>query len=217
MSRSPSRHSESESGPKLVTYIAIGLSWGMLALVCLVAIAVIVVPAVTGSSTYSILTGSMKPTLPPGTLVVVRPTDIADIHIGSVVTYQLESGKPEVVTHRVVGIVQPNLPGGTVSFITKGDANPSPDVNPVIPTQVRGTVWYAIPLIGRINVAFGGSQRDILVVIAAVALLLYGGYQLFSSGRDRRRARQADAPELADADADADADLATSGPSKASE
>lgn len=44
-----------------------------------------------------------RSTLPPGTLLVVLPTPVADIRVGDVVTYQIESGQPSVVSHRVVG------------------------------------------------------------------------------------------------------------------
>ena len=49
------------------------------------------------------LTSSMEPGLPPGTLVIVKPIDPVDVRIGTVITYQLESGKPTVVTHRDCG------------------------------------------------------------------------------------------------------------------
>lgn len=44
----------------------------------------------------------MQPSLPRGSLVVVRPVDPADEGAGSVISYQLASGRDEVVTHRVV-------------------------------------------------------------------------------------------------------------------
>ena len=53
------------------------------------------------------------PASAPGSVVVVRPVDPADIGVGSVITYQLESGEPEVVTHRVVeqGVERPGPAG----------------------------------------------------------------------------------------------------------
>src|SRR4051812_37968410 len=85
-------------------YIGLGLSWGLLAFVVLVAALVILIPAVTRSTPYTILTSSMEPGLPPGTLVVVKPIDPDDIRIGTIITFQLKSGEPEMVTHRVIAI-----------------------------------------------------------------------------------------------------------------
>ncbi len=61
-------------------------------------------PRLGGATPYTVLTSSMEPEYPPGTLVVVRPVPIEEIGIGDVITYQLESGEPTVVTHRVVGL-----------------------------------------------------------------------------------------------------------------
>lgn len=184
----------------LLWYIGAGLSWGLLALVSLIAALVIVVPALTGSTPYTILTSSMEPTLPPGTLVIVKPTDPADIRIGTVITYQLESGKPQVVTHRVIEIIQPNLPGGEVSFITKGDANSAPDEKPVHPVQIRGTVWYSVPLIGWVNNVINGDLRAIVIPIVAGLLFLYAGYLIASGIVDKRRARRRENHEDATTD-----------------
>jgi signal peptidase len=170
--------------------IAQGISWVILLFLAFVAIAVIVVPALTHSTPYTILTSSMVPTYPPGTLVIVKPIPIDDIHIGTVVTYQLESLKPEVVTHRVVAIVQPNLPGAEATFVTKGDANDVPDAKPVQYVQIRGAVWYSVPYIGWINNLVNGDMRSVLIPIAAGALFLYAGYQFVSGRLERKRERR---------------------------
>ena len=59
----------------LLYYIGVGLSFGLLAFVLLLASLVVVVPAVSGSTPYTILTSSMEPGLPPGTLVIVKPIE----------------------------------------------------------------------------------------------------------------------------------------------
>jgi signal peptidase len=133
-----------------------------------------------------VLTSSMTPSYPAGTLVIVKPTDPQQIRIGDVITYQIKSGQPEVVTHRVIQIVEPAKVGDTVKFITKGDANSLAD--PVVkPIQVRGTVWYAVPYIGWINNIINGSTRNALVPIIAGGLFLYAGYMAASTFIDRRR------------------------------
>ena len=107
-----------KKGGSIFKGIAQGISWVVLLFLIVVAMAVIVVPALTHSTPYTILTSSMVPTYPPGTLVIVRPVAVDDIHIGTVVTYQLESGKPEVVTHRVPPSRRGAHPGGRVAVPT---------------------------------------------------------------------------------------------------
>jgi signal peptidase len=168
-------------------YIGTGLSFGLLALVALIAMLVIALPMVTKSTPYTVLTSSMNPSYPAGTLVVVKPTDVNQIRLGDVVTYQIKSGQPEVITHRVIQINEPTKPGDTVSFITKGDANSLPDSPAVKPVQVRGVVWYAVPYIGWVNNVVNGSARNVLIPLVAGGLFLYAGFMVASMFVDRRR------------------------------
>ena len=92
-----------------------GFAWlFILATLSILAVAVLL-PRIGGATPYTVLTSSMEPDLPPGTLVVVKPTPAEQIGVGSVITYQLNSGKSSVVTHRVVsqtidGQGQPRFP-----------------------------------------------------------------------------------------------------------
>lgn len=175
--------------------MAQGFSWAVLLFLVVVALAVIVVPAVTRSTPYTILTSSMVPVYPPGAMVIVRPVATEDIHIGTVITYQLKSGEPELVTHRVIAINQPNLVGGEPTFITKGDANDIADENPVQVVQIRGKVWYSVPYIGWINNIITGHSRAVAVPLIVGGLFLYAGYQLVSAGFERRRRGRAQLAE----------------------
>ena len=55
----------------------------------------LVVPRLGGTSPYVVLTGSMLPKIPPGTLVVGLPVDPMSVAPGDVVTYQIRSGDPQ--------------------------------------------------------------------------------------------------------------------------
>lgn len=166
-----------------------GVMAGLIGVIVLLGVAAIVVPAATGSTTLTVLTSSMEPDFPAGTLVVVRPTDVADIGPGDVITYQLRSGEPEVVTHRV--LQQHRTADGEPFFITQGDANPSPDPEPVQPVQVRGTVWYAIPWLGHVAQWVSGDVRAVVVPVAVVGLFAYAGWMFLGGLRDRARGRSA--------------------------
>ena len=174
----------------LFYYLGLGLSAGLLAFLLLVGALVIVIPAISGATPMTILTSSMVPTYPPGTLIIVKPVDAEAIGIGDPITYQLESGKPEVVTHRVISVATTD---DELSFITKGDNNGEADPKPVQPVQIRGTVWYSVPYIGYANTIVNGDNRAWIVPVCAVALFGYAGY-MFASGisqsaRRRRRDR----------------------------
>lgn len=151
-------------------------------------LAAVVVPRLTGATTYDVRTGSMRPALPPGTLVVVRPVAPDAIGIGSVVTYQLESGEPVVATHRVTEIGINNVTGER-TFRTKGDANDALDPEPVRPVQVRGELWYAVPYVGHLNDVLTG-RRELPLLAAVVGLLGYAGWMFAGAARDRRAGRK---------------------------
>ncbi|KQO38262.1 signal peptidase I [Aeromicrobium sp. Leaf245] len=138
--------------------------------------AAVVVPRLVGATPYTVLTGSMRPALPPGTLVVVRPVEMDDISVGDTITYQLRSGEPTVVTHRVVG--SGVRTDGTAVLTTRGDANQVSDARPVRQEQVRGRVWYAVPHLGRLSTALDPVQRRTAVHAVAAGLLLYSGWMV---------------------------------------
>lgn len=148
----------------------------------------IVIPRLTGSTPYTVLTSSMEPTYPPGTLIVVKPQDPESLRTGDAITFQWESGKPDVVTHRIIAAQKTSK--GELRFTTQGDANASPDVRPVVPEQVRGKVWYAVPYVGYVNNFITGKQRSILLMVVVGGLLAYAVSMFVSSGREKARARR---------------------------
>lgn len=167
--------------------LAEGLSWVVIAAACAVLAVAVAVPRMAGATPYAVLTGSMSPDVGPGSLVVVRPTQASEISVGDVITFQLRSGKQPVATHRVVAVGFDDEAGRI--FQTQGDANASPDAEWVREVQIRGRVWYSAPFLGHVHTALSGSQRGLMVQIAAAALLGYAGWAFVSSARDRR-ARQ---------------------------
>ena len=174
--------------------VGFGLSTGLVLLVAALAVVLIVIPKATGSMPLTVLTQSMEPTLPPGTLVVVRPVATDRIEVGDVVTYQITSGQAAVVTHRVIAVSSSSDGGRT--FTTKGDNNAVADSRPVLPAQIRGTVWYSLPEIGTVNQFVNGS-RSWLIPTAAALLLGYAAVMItlgvVSTVRRRRAARRAPA------------------------
>ncbi|WP_210506418.1 signal peptidase I [Naasia sp. SYSU D00057] len=175
--------------------LRLGLGWGLLALVAGLGIAAVGVPAVTGSTPLAVLTGSMEPKLPVGTLVVVRPTPPEQIRLGDVITYQLEPGQPAVVSHRVIEVH--SISDGRLEFVTQGDNNSAPDATPVQAAQVKGTVWYSLPLVGWASIAVG-HYGVWLAPLVGIGLLAYAAVLIGGSLLGRARAAKAGPAPLAD-------------------
>ncbi|MDH3021646.1 signal peptidase I [Gordonia alkanivorans] len=163
------------------------VTWMLLIITTAFVLALIVVPFLGSAQPYTVLTESMRPTYPPGTLVVARDGDMNRLATGEVVTYQLRSGEPEVVTHRIIASGMNS--DGTRTYITKGDNNPRADAAPVKPEQIRGTVWYSIPYLGYVNNWLTGDTRVLVVSVLAGALGVYALFQLIGAVVEVRRAR----------------------------
>lgn len=166
------------------------LAWMVILGIGSIVMIAVLIPRIAGATPYVVLTGSMRPAMPPGTLVVVKPVKGEDVAIGDVVTYQLKSGEPTVVTHRVVAM---NSFQGKPIFQTQGDANNAPDEKWVRQVQIRGVAWYAVPYLGYVTSAITGEQRRIALVVVVTFLLGYAGYMFVSAGRDRANRRRLDA------------------------
>lgn len=192
LSRRALRRAEREDARRhsLLHYLAVSLSAAVLALLLGVAVAVIGLPALVGGSAMTVLTQSMEPRLPPGTLVVIRPTPVDEIRVGDVITYQIRSGEAAVVSHRVISKTYEN---GELTFITQGDNNDAPDPEPVHAVQIRGTLWYSIPLLGWVNNLLNGPNRTLVVTVVAGGLFVYAiATSIVGAREKRRRARLRD-------------------------
>jgi signal peptidase len=172
-----------------MTWVGRVFAWlATLGIGAILAIAVLI-PRIGGATPYVVLTGSMRPGMPPGTLVVVKPVSAANVGVGSVVTYQLTSGKPDVVTHRVVSM---GFDGkGHRVFRTQGDANDAPDARWVRPVQIRGERWYAVPYLGYVTTLISGEQRQVALIAVVTFLIGYAAVMFIGAFRDRRQSAAA--------------------------
>lgn len=176
---------------RIARTIGTAITAGLLILVCGLLVVTVVVPIATGSNTYTVLTRSMEPGLPPGTLLVVRPAGTGGLHVGDVVTYQLESGKPDVVTHRIVRVEASS--DGSTRYITRGDANAVADAAPVRAEQVRGRVWYAVPGVGWLAIVRNSASLQPWLIGIGALLILYSLLSIVSWVRNARRRTSAPA------------------------
>ena len=94
-----------------------------------------------------VASGSMRPTLEVGDLVVVQGINITQIKENDIIVFRITEDHQAILRlHRVIDIRI--LPNNTRLFITKGDNNTSPDSKPVKGDQIYGRVMFRIPLIG---------------------------------------------------------------------
>lgn len=116
----------------------------ILIIIALAALALyLIVPRVLGMKTFAVLSGSMEPEIPVGSIVITEEVDPATITPGQIVTYQLEGDT--MVTHRVV-----KNDKNKKQLTTKGDANSVEDSNPVPYEKVVGHTKSKLPYAGYV-------------------------------------------------------------------
>lgn len=103
-----------------------------------------------------ICSGSMRPTIDVGDIVIVMKAPVNTIKKGDIIQFSFSNSS---VVHRVYDIKKER---GNIVFITKGDANNKPDVDPVKPGQVMGKVIFIIPKVGWLSIFIKEGLRKIL-------------------------------------------------------
>lgn len=88
--------------------------------------------------------GSMEPTIPTGSLVIVKP--MQNYGVGDVITFGADTKTEIPTTHRIIGY-ESDAEGRSV-YRTQGDANEDPDANPVAKGEVIGKVVLHLPYVG---------------------------------------------------------------------
>lgn len=128
-------------------------------------------------------TGSMSPTIPTGSLAVVRQIPAQEAKVGQVVTVDRKGELP--ITHRVVS-THPGTDGTTVLTL-KGDANPTVDPSPYTVRTVRLVVW-SMPGLAYVVVWLGNPFVLGALTLAVAALIVW---VLWPRDGDQRHPRHA--------------------------
>ncbi len=157
--------------------------FGVLFLVIVIGITVpLSVPRLFGYDVYRVISPSMEPEIPLGSVVYVKAADPLDIKTDDVIVYR---SMDDTVTHRVVE----NRPVEG-EFITKGDVNAAVDA-PVSYDQLVGRVTYHIPIYGELT----GIYDSVLGKIYLFGFAVVGVMLNMLASRLRERNQDDEEPE----------------------
>lgn len=121
--------------------------------VCLVAVILVclplTLPRVFGYEIYTVISGSMEPAIPVGSLVYVQPGAPEDAETDDVIAFHSSMDTGAIITHRVI---KNDIVTGQIH--TKGDANEKEDLYPVGYDYYMGKVVYSVPVLGRVLAFF---------------------------------------------------------------
>ena len=119
-----------------------------------------IAPKVFGIQSYVIISGSMEPSIPTGSLVYVRSTNTEIIQEGDIITFYSNRNSSLPTTHRVV-----ENKTSEKEIITKGDANEKEDILPVRYADVLGKVVFFLPYLGKLLLLLSTVQGKIVYVM----------------------------------------------------
>lgn len=139
---------------------------GTLILLFIIAVCLpLALPRFAGYEVYEVVSGSMEPEIPVGSVVYVKHAAPEDIAEEEVIAFW--SGSSAVV-HRVM---QNKMVEG--EFVTKGDANAAEDLRAVPYSELIGRVEYHFPVVGRLMSLYATRGGKIyLFLIAACGVML---------------------------------------------
>jgi signal peptidase I len=128
---------------KVIVRVVGFLAW-IVALPVALLLAATFVPTIFGLESQIVVSGSMNPAMAVGSVAMTREVDARSISPGDIVSFR-HRGVSETTTHRVVDV---KTQGSQVMFTTKGDANDTPDPEPVVVDGKIHKVEYVIPAAG---------------------------------------------------------------------
>jgi signal peptidase len=150
-------------------------------------LAVLVLPWATGGRSFTVMSGSMEPTIATGDVVVDRGIAADQARVGDIVTFPDPGGDGRLLTHRVRSVAPG--PGGSLAFTTQGDANNAPE-RWTMPSNGRlGRVLVRVPSAGR-ALAYTRTPTGRLLLFSLPLMLLLV-WALWAIWRPRRDAAEA--------------------------
>ncbi len=154
--------------------------FNMLAIVTVLSVLFVGFNIFSGARGYAVVTDSMAPTLNRGDVVFVKQTEFGTLNEGDIVTVQFADGSG-FFTHKIVSI---DYFAGAIR--TKGDANQSEDPQPSMSEQIMGRLWYSVPYLGYLSIAFNEMNIVTISVILAVVLIIITGASVLVSKVGKR-------------------------------
>lgn len=175
------------SSMRLLTSVFKGIVSVFLAVIFIIGIGAVLslLPERTGFHAFVVLSGSMEPAIPTGSLVLVSRRDA--YHMGDVVTRRTPGKGNATITHRIVDVSENH---GSTTFHTKGDANESADEEDVRKENIVGRVLFSVPYLGypvhatRTPVGF-----LFLIALPGIAIVVDEIFSIVRAIRNRKQDR----------------------------
>lgn len=138
------------------------------------------VPRLMGYEIYEVVSGSMEPEIPVGSILYVEEVKPEEVCAGDVIVFWKDGS---VVTHRVE---ENRYVEG--EFVTKGDANCEEDMLPAPYENLVGRAVRHLPVLGTVMSLMAGTTGKIYAAVFAACGVMF--HMLAGILRERRQGRQ---------------------------
>lgn len=126
---------------------------------------------------FVVTSGSMAPTVPAGSLVLVHPIEAGTARTGDIIAFTLPGNPKTTVLHRIKTISKSPL-----TYHTKGDNNNAADTWTVPAANIVGSFMYGIPFIGYAAAFIRTKLGYALVIGIPVLYLIFTQIRLIIDG-----------------------------------
>jgi signal peptidase len=117
-----------------------------------------------------VLSGSMRPGLQPGDVVLTKRVPVSDLHVRDVIVFRPPGDAGRLKVHRIVDMTSRN---GALAITTRGDAN---NVDDPEQASLSGHDTYrverVVPLVGYPAVWLSGRNHGPMVIVLGLFLLV---------------------------------------------
>lgn len=121
-------------------------------------------PHIFGYEMLTVLSGSMEPGIPTGSVIGVKPVeDTASLQVGDVITFKANASSDMLITHRIIEV---QGEGNSLQFITRGDNNDARDPDPVLASNV--VAKYENIVIPYIGYLFSFSKTKLGIILLMI-------------------------------------------------
>ncbi|MBO0991630.1 signal peptidase I SipW [Bacillus sp. SD088] len=146
-------------------------------------------PSLFGYQLKAVLSGSMEPELKTGSIILVQQTeDTTNFAKNDVITFR--TNENILITHRVI-----EMENNGEQYLTQGDANNAPDVEPVMAQNVVGKYsGFTVPYVGYALQFMNTKQGAVLLLM--IPGLLFLGHAFFTIWRALKSIETVKKPSL---------------------
>ena len=148
-----------------------------------------------GIEVLTILSPSMEPKYPTGSLIYLVDVDKpSDLEVGDVITFKIADST--TATHRIKEIIPDESDPSVLRYRTKGDNNDTYDGKLVEFSDVQGKAVFCIPLLGYLAMYIQTRVGSIVAIAVSLTVVMFVMVvDIITGDKDKKKNNKSDKGE----------------------